>query len=458
MSVLDYNIEAEQSVLGSMLIDRRCIGSVLIQLREEDFSPVNRPLLNAISSLFAANKRVDAVTVLSLLRKNGMNAEESRSWVMGIVDITPTAANVGEYVAIVKEQSRVRAAHEVAELMLKAKSSDAILRAMEHISEALSSKHSDRTKNMVDLSTEFFAWLENPKPQEFLPTTIRQLDKLLLLEKGMYMVLGGFPSDGKTMLALQMGMEMAKKYKVGLFFFEGKTLQAVRRMYSAISGISFRCLRRRKLAPKDYEDLAVTSVAINSLQFEAVEATGFRAADVRAMAAARGYDVVIIDYLQLIEPDNWRDDDTRAVTRASKQIRAMCVEMDVLTIALSQFRRLEGGKRRAPTMADLRQSGQIEQDANIICLLSEAGVESWEKDDGYNADRVPQDAEGRLLQIAKNREGERGGWFHLLMWGDMQRMEYYDPSKPPKPSEPEYKQEFIDLGPGPTPFDAPRRK
>lgn len=460
MSAMDYNVEAEQSVIGSILIDSRCVGSVLSELSHDDFSQINRTLIGAIGDLFRANARIDAVTVIGAAVKRGADREEMRSYVLQIVEITPTAANVAEYIRLVREATRVRKMHEVAEMMLAARSSDAIAKAMEHMAEAMAESSQERVKTSTQLSMELLRWLDDPTPTKFLPTTIPQLDRQLMLEKGMYTVIGGFPSDGKTMLALQIGMELAKTMRVGLFFYEGNTLQAARRMYSTFSGISFSALRRRSLTEQAYGDLAVASAAFNSLQFEAIQATGFRASDIRAMTAARKYDVVIIDYLQLIEPANWKDDDTRAVSHASKAIRAMTIDLNVLTIALSQFHRLGNGVRRAPTMADLRQSGQIEQDANVILLLSDAGVEPWEKEDNYNADNVPENARGRLLQIAKNREGVRDGWMHMLMYGDLQRFVYYDPSRPwdylpvepegelAEQPEPEYEQTMVDLGYG----------
>lgn len=426
--MIEYNIEAEQAVIGSMLIDARCIGACLSELHPEDFSDINRPLMDSIAALFRENLRVDAVTVIAEAVKRGGERQELRDYVLQIVDVTPTSANVMEYVGLVREATRVRKMHEVAEMMMRSKTSDAIAQAMEHMAAVMAGAKDDRIKTTAQMTDELWDWLDDENPATFLPTTIQQLDKQLMLERGMYCVLGGFPSDGKTMLALQMAMEWAKTMRVGLFFFEGTTLQAARRMYSTLGGLSFSALRRRNLTRKDYDDVATISQAFNALQFEAIQANGFRASDIRAMAAARKYDVVVIDYLQLIEPDNPRDDDTRAVTSASKQIRSMTIGLNVVTLVLSQFHRLGNGVRRHPTMSDLRQSGQIEQDANVILLLSEAGIESWEeREDGYNRDNLPPGTEGRLLQIAKNREGVRGGWMHLLMYGDLQRFTYYDP-------------------------------
>ncbi len=427
-ALYEYNAEAEQSVVGSMLIDSSCIGKVLSEVSQEDFSDDAQPAFRAISSLFAQQKKIDVVTVIAEAVRCGGDRQTLREYILQTADITPTASTVMEYVAILKESTRVRKMHAIAQKMMAAKSSDAVSSAMEDIAGILSGGKDERVKNSKELSRELFGWLIGAPETQFLKTSIPQLDRQLMLEPGMYMVIGGFPSDGKTMLAMQMALELSKKKKVGVFSYEGTTLQAVRRLYSAMGGISFSAIRRRKLAPQDKQDLDIVSRAFDALHLDIIQATGMKASDIRAMAAARGYDVVIIDYLQLVEPENWRDDETRSVTKTSKTIRAMTVDLGVLTIALSQFHRLGNGVRRAPTMSDLRQSGQIEQDANVILLLSEAGVETWEREDGYSDSAVPDFARARLLQIAKNREGERGGWMHMLMLGDLQRMEYWDPS------------------------------
>lgn len=422
--------EAEAGVIGSMLMNPQCVGSVLTRLHADDFSPGNAPLVAAISTLFETQQRVDAVTVLGEMRRVGTFREETRRQVLELVEITPTAANVEEYVRIVEEQSRLRRVRERANRLLTARSLDEVPPVLEELAGVLRQEERRDVEDMAEGITRLFQWLEDERPVETIPTSLPQLDRQLWLEQGMYLILAGNPSDGKTLLALQMALTMAKSKKVGFFSFETNKEKLMRRMVPCFTGVSASRLRSKAVNQEDMNRMVRASAELSALTLDRVHASGYTVADIRALTAARGYQVIFVDYLQIVRPDNPRDPDVRQLQLISRQLHELAQSLGVLVIALSQFSWETQKQSRAPRVSDLKGASEIEQNADVILLLSKAGLSKgggtdWERK--IDQRRLPAGTELRLLQVAKNKDGERGTYLHLLLRGDVQRMEYYQP-------------------------------
>lgn len=454
MTELDYPLEAEAGVIGSMLMDPRCVGSVLARLHSDDFSDGNAPIVAAIATLFGTQQRVDAVTVLGEMRRAGTFREETRRQVLELVEITPTSANVEQYAAIVEEQSRLRRVRERAGRLMAARSLDEVPQVLEELAGVLRQEERSDVEGMSEGITKLFQWLEDEKPVETIPTSLPQLDRQLWLEQGMYLILAGNPSDGKTLLALQMALTMAKCKKVGFFSFETSLEKLMRRMVPNYTGVSASRLRGKAVRREEWDQMVRASTELSALHLERIHSSGYTVADVRALTAARGYQVIFVDYLQIVRPDNPRDPDVRQLQLISRQLHELAQSLGVLVVALSQFSWETQKQARTPRVSDLKGASEIEQNADVILLLSKAGLSKgggsdWER--RVDQRQLPVGSELRLLQVAKNKDGERGTYLHLLLRGDVQRMEYYQPTAaiqereaPPLPPEPEWVQTAMD--------------
>lgn len=431
LSAEGYPLEAEAGVIGSMLINPRCIGEVLTRLRPDDFSALNAPIVAAISALFAGRKPLDAVTVLDQMRAAGTYQDTTRQQVFQLVEVTPTAANVEAYVSIVEEQARLRRVRDRARALLSVRTLGEVPRLLEELAGVTRQEQRQGVEDMTTGILQLYQWLEDEKPVEIIQTGVEKLDKQLWLEQGMYVILAGNPSDGKTLLALQMAMEMAKSKKVGFFSFETSNKKLLRRMVPNRTGVSASKLRAKALNREDYVRMVRAQADLCALTLDRVEASGYSVADIRALTAAKGYEVVFVDYLQIVRPDNPRDPDVRQLQLISRQLHEMAQSLGVLVVALSQFSWETQKQARTPRVSDLKGASEIEQNADVILLLSKAGLSKgggadWERK--VDQRQLPRGSELRLLQIAKNKDGERGTYLHLLMWGDQQRMEYYRPA------------------------------
>lgn len=442
-----YRIEAEQSVIGSMLIEPRCIGKVMTQLTPDDFSEGNAPIVAAISKLFASQAAIDAVVVLNQMRRDGTYREgETRAQVLGIVEVTPTAANVDQYIGIVQDASKLRRVRQIAAGLLATQTMQEVPGYLEQLAASI---HDQQRKDVEDMSTgliRLYEWLEDKHPVEFLHTSLETLDDQLMLEQGMYMILAGNPSDGKTLLAVQMAIEMSRTKRVGFFSCETSLDKLMRRIASCAASISSSRLRRKQLSKNEYISLAQMHKKLSALKLDRIHSPGYTVADIRAITAAKHYDVIFVDYLQILRPDNPRDPDVRQLQQISRQLHEMAQEMGVLVVALSQYSWETQKQDRTPRVCDIKGSSEIEQNADIICLLSKAGLSkggSYDWEEKVDTNTLPEGAELRLLQIAKNKDGERNGWMHLLLWGDLQLFQYYDPHPEPDDIPPEFDQGYI---------------
>ena len=275
-----------------------------------------------------------------------------------------------------------------------------------------------------------------------IPWGLPKVDGAMMSEFGDFVILGGEPSTGKTALSLQMAWTQAEKHRVGYFSLETRPEKMIDRAVAAVTGVDFGKIKRHRMEQSDWDACEAKASAIVGRKLDIIQAGGLSVLDIQALTAAGRYEIIYIDYLQLVAPEDRRRSDVEQVTQISKDLHTLAQTTGVTVIALSQLARPQTGqgKVKSPGMHSLRQSGQLEQDADGILLL-------YLEEPGNTRAR-------RCLQIAKNKEGEAGGVDYLAFDGAHQRFrESLAQAAKPIPDKP-VQTAFYDIsGSVPLPFD-----
>lgn len=388
------NIWAEQSVIGSMLIDSRVVGLVMAGLTEADFLlEADRRLFRAFQARFSANQTLDPVVVY---QDASPGDGELRAYVLQLMETTPTAANVEAYIEAVRENTRVTKGRGIGREIAASPSSDGMVQLFQQGLELMSDRGRDDEADMTKAILDFHDYLEHEP--DYLPWGFPLLDNNLDVSSGMFVVLGGRPSDGKTALALHMAYAQSEIKNVGYFTLEDTRNILFSRLISSVSGVPLRNILRRRLNERDYRLLADASDEIIKHRLTIINSGSWTVNDIIARSHADKFDVVFVDYLQMIRPSirgrGTRQDEVADISRA---LADMARHSEIVVVAVAQLSRPpQKGKREAPLMADLKESGQIEQDANVILFV-------WREDE--TSSKSP-----RHLTIAKNKLGLLGQW------------------------------------------------
>lgn len=424
-------LDAQYAVLGAVLIDPSIAGEVVQTVREEDFGDATcKHVFAAIRDLYISGSRIDAVVVLHQL------GEEYRDYLSQLMDVTPTSAVWESYAAIMRDQAQLYRIRGLAAQLEASLSVDDARGVIAKLHDELS----DKSRRVVSVSGGFQMFLNAQETQPaYLEFGIDPLDDgRLFAAKGDFIVIGARPSVGKTALAIQMARHMGQTQKVGFFSLETGAEKFFDRYIANSTGTDFGRIKRRELDEEDWPGIsAKMHEDMKRVNLDMIDASGMTVDDIRAMTLARRYDVIFVDYLQLISGRD-RDNYSR-VTQISMGLHNLAQQAHVAVIALAQLRRAERVTDRktrkaveyAPTLSDLRESGQIEQDADIVMLM-------------YLSDPDNRNS-ARILRVAKNKEG-RCGSVRLLFDGGRQRFdcEPQEESPPigqlqerPKKTEPE---------------------
>ena len=415
---MPHSVEAEQAVLGSMLIDARCVPEVVEELRGEDFYlRQNREIYETIYSMFNFSLTIDPVTVLDHMRQNGVYDENtSRNYLLQLMEITPTAANVKEYVAIVKDKALLRRIAETAgdltaliqegtgtaqEVLEAAEQRIYAIRqgrgaqGLEHISTVILSVY----ERLNELSAQ-----DSEVPG--LSTGLPDVDRAIAgLNKSDLILLAARPGMGKTSFALNVLLHAGKFSGKTVVFFslEMSREQLAMRLISGESFVDNKKLVTGRLNEEDWTKIAAASAALNRTQILIDDNPSLSVADMNAKCRrVDNLGLVVIDYLQLMTsaggPQRSSNENRQQiVSDISRALKIMAKELNVPVVCLSQLSRgPESRSDKRPMLSDLRESGAIEQDADIVMFLY--------RDDYYN-----EDSENRNLAeciIAKNRHGE----------------------------------------------------
>lgn len=387
----DLTPSAEQAVIGAMLIEPRCVGDVLARLRAEDFrAPRLRALFEAARDLYAEQAPVDAVTVMH--RAGG---EALLPVIRECMDLTPTAVNVLDYCAIVRDETALSRIREAGERISEARSLEDARDRMAEAENVLADRPGVRALSLSELMADFMRRMGQPKP-DYVRWGLGMLDDMLHTGPGSYVIVAARPSTGKTALALQLALNIARRKRVGFYSLETVPEVAADRIAAARLGLTLPEIKDRKVDASGMQVMAhrLATDEIMKGSFDFISASSMTVDEIRTTALARRHEVVMIDYVQLIRP-TIRGERTAQMQQVSMDLRAMAQMTGLVIVALAQLRRPDSGtKQKAATMSDLKESGQFEQDADTILVMY------LEDGDNRKSDR--------FIKIEKNKEGYAG--------------------------------------------------
>ncbi len=410
-----YSVEAEQAVLGSMLVDPRTVSDVMEILKVEDFyMEANRLAYEAIQKMFLDGRSIDPVTVLEEITRMGYREKVPRDYILQLVEITPHAANVMDYARIVRSKSMLRELQQVGADIIdltRAEEEEADTVADLAEQKVYAVRQGREVQGFTPLNiaiSEVYANLDelatNAGKLPGLPTGFAMLDQYIGgLNKSDLILLGARPGMGKTAIALNMAMSAAKKSDktVVIFQLEMSRTQLATRLLSAEGFIDSKKLRLGNLTDEDWQSMANATESLNRLNILIDENSGITVPEMKAKCRRLGdqLGLIVIDYLQLMHTPKHTDNRVQEVAEISRSLKIMAKELNVPVLCCCQLSRgPEGRQDKRPMLSDLRESGSIEQDADIVLFIY--------RDDYYNNEGENKNA--AELIIAKNRHGETG--------------------------------------------------
>lgn len=403
--------EAQVAIVGSMLIDDRCIGDVLAQISVDDFpAGVFRTLFDTMRQLFCAGRPVDPVVVLDAIQ----GGPEMQRCIRECMDLTPTAANVQEYCKILRELSRVARLRQIGMALCSASSLEDAGKMIAEANGLLVERSGVQIVSATDMMMDFYRRMESKDKPEYIRCGIDAIDEVTYLEPGDMVGIGAAPSTGKTAFALQWAAYLAEKYRVGFYSLETSMGKVSDRLMAQLAQMPLPALKERRITDGDWQRINPAATAFSQGQFNFVAASGMTAADIVSTALARQHKVIFVDYLQLVAGSG-RQDRYEIVTEASMVFHRAAQRHGILTVVLSQLSRPEkvNGKSKPPDMHSFRESGQIEQDLDVALLLY------LDDPDNYRSNR--------WCKVGKNKEGEKAR-VELAFDGRFQRFSEVKPN------------------------------
>ena len=439
LKVPPHSIEAEQSVLGGLLLDNGAADRIADFLSGDHFySDAHRLLYNAIMQLIGDNKPADVVTVAEALGSiNKLDYVGGMSYLAALVENVPTAANIRRYAEIVHERAILRrlaaAGGEIAESAFHP-----LGRSVREILDQAETKvfeiaeHGARGQQgfqdirplltQVVERIEFLYNRDNPSDVTGIATGFTDLDRMTSgLQEGDLIVIAGRPSMGKTSLALNIAEHIALvlKMPVAIFSMEMGATQLAMRLMGSVGRLDQQKIRTGRLTNDDWERLSGALGKLNDAPIHIDETPAMNALEVRARARrlARQYGgklgAIVVDYLQLMQAVSDGENRATEISEISRSMKALAKELKVPVLALSQLNRsLEQRPNKRPVMSDLRESGAIEQDADVILFIY--------RDEVYNPDT--QEKGVAEIIIGKQRNGPIG-MVRLAFLGENTRFE-----------------------------------
>lgn len=422
---LPYSIEAEQAVLGSIIIDPKCLNDIAVQMKSEYFYiPQHREIYSVMSSMYELSQTIDFVSLLEKLKNDGIYDEAGgKAYLTQLVQNVPSVANVLTYVAIIKERYYARALMSAAQNIIKDINDNELdsgklldnaeqrifeirqgreVSGLTHIKSVIENETYDRLVKLSDPETR----------NEYLgiPCGIGELDRMITgLNKSDLIILGARPGMGKTSFALNIARNVAVNTNRTVCFFslEMTRDQLAQRMLSSEAGIPSEKLRTGNLEPDDFTRLTQAGELLSKTSIYFDETSNITVPEMKAkLRRMKKVDLVIIDYLGLMKSAKPTENRVQEVSEITRNLKIMAKDLKVPVIACAQLSRgtETKGKSHKPALSDLRESGSIEQDADIVLFLyREAYYDNEKADDEDRSDQTMSQC-----IVAKNRHGEIG--------------------------------------------------
>ena len=416
---IPHSAPAEQAVIGSMLIDSRCIPEVLEKLKPDEFYlQLNRDIFETIYAMFAYNLAIDPVTVLDQMKVRGVYQDNCEEYLAELMRVTPTAANVMEYAQIVRDRALLRRLAETADEINNmvyegAGEADAMLEAAERRIYQL--RQGRNVGGLLPVSsvvqTVFDQLSEASASGRQIPglsTGLADLDRVTLgLNKGELILIAARPGMGKTSIALNMALHVALNLHetVAIFSLEMSREQLVMRLLSRAALVPAQNLLTGQLSDPQWYDITDAAAALSATDIRIDDNPTLTVSDMNAACRrVQNLGLVVIDYLQLMQSagsgHSWSNESrTQAVSDMSRMLKIMAKELNVPVICLSQLSRAnEARQDKRPMLSDLRESGAIEQDADVVIGLYRDGYYNKESENPNLAEAI----------VLKNRKGQTG--------------------------------------------------
>ncbi len=426
------NIEAEQMVLGAILIENDSLNKVIETLSADDFyKETHRRIFSAMLDMFETGDAIDLVTLSDSLRgKTGLDAVGGASYLATLVSLVPTAANIKHHARIVREKAVLRKLiHSATDIITQSYEDsrtvvniDELLdRAEKSIFEIAQGKIKDSFVSMKNIVGHSFAIVERLYEKKEMVTGLAtgflDLDERTSgFQQSDLIIVAGRPSMGKTAFCLNIAAHAAieKGKSVAIFSLEMSKEQLVLRMLGSESRVDAHKLRTGHLSERDWTPLSTAAGRLADAPIFIDDTAAISVLETRAKArrlkADQGLDLLIVDYLQLMRGRGDEGSREQEISNISRSLKALAKELQVPVIALSQLNRAvetRPGKEKRPMLADLRESGAIEQDADVILFIY--------RDEVYNKCECPYDGECLCGQrgkaeviIGKQRNGPIG--------------------------------------------------
>ncbi|MBN2585159.1 replicative DNA helicase [Patescibacteria group bacterium] len=411
------NLEAEKSLLGSLLLDKDAMIKVADILRPDDFyEDRHRLIFEAMLALYEKRRPIDVVTLTDVLKdRQQLEGIGGASYLAELASSLPSSANVTRYAEIISSKATLRrliaAANSISVLSRDQGSEvDDVLDKAEQTLFAVSQRYLKSgfvsVKDTLSSAFERIDKLHEHRGElRGIPTGYRALDNLLAgFQKSDLVVVAARPSIGKTSLVLNFALNAALAgFSVGMFHLEMSAQQVTERLISAQSGIDSWRLRTGNLREEDFSRINDAMSVLSELSIYIDDSPGMNVMEMRTKARRlqmeKGLDLLIIDYLQLMEGRSHSDNRVQEISEISRSLKGLARELDVPVIAVSQLSRaVEQRPKKVPQLSDLRESGSIEQDADVVMFIYREDYYEKDSDRANIAD----------VMIAKHRNGPVG--------------------------------------------------
>jgi len=429
-----YSYEAEMGTLGSMLLSARAAEEIVTILDEQDFyRPAHRLIFRAMKQLVQNNKPIDHLTLKDeLSARNNMYDIGGEDYLIEIAEYVPSPSNSNYYAQIVLDKSTLRRLDDVGHKIRgvvhdpdQGSAEDKVDKAEQLVFEVGRKSLGKYFQHVRSLAKDFFVDVDNiiesGRPMSGRKVGFIDLDRITTgFYPGDFVVIGARPAMGKTSLALDMAINVAKNLfhneeqgAIAVFSLEMSSIQLVRRMASMISGVSGTVLRQDKqITDWQYKQLADACDELYNLPIFIDDASDVTPLEMRGkcrrLKAEHGLALVVIDYLQLMRGGRRTENRVQEISEVARACKAMAKELEVPVIALSQLSRaVENRDDKRPQLSDIRESGSIEAEADLVMLLYRDSYYKAKEEHRPEAEN-PDEVQAAEIIIAKHRNGPTG--------------------------------------------------
>ena len=420
---MPFSLEAEQAILGAVIIDSEKFSEIAMLNVEDFYLEQHRQIFAAMKEMFNSGKVIDPVTLINSLTELGTYTEgDAAKYIKLLVDLASSSANVAEYAKIVADKAVLRslidASSKIQDIAFSEKGtvSEAVNFAEQEIYAISKEKYKEGFDRIRDVIVENLKELrllsDNPDALAGTPTNFGKLDDVIVgMGKGDLIIIGGRPGIGKTSLSMNIAVNVAKSTKknVAVFSLEMSSEQLVGRMLSCESLVDYTDMRKGKLTEDDWRKIAEAASVLSNTNILIDPSTASTPTSIRAkLRRLDNVGLVVIDYLQLMQPDVVSDNRVQDIAKITRSLKLMAKEFEIPVILCSQLsRNTDSRKEKQPMLSDLRDSGAIEQDADMVFLL-------YRKDyyENTSAEEKQNQPENEFIMaecnVAKNRHGTTG--------------------------------------------------